>query len=81
MVFARAVFLSLDGIDNFFSDNYFNILPGDRRTIHVTTPLSRADFEKQLKVISMGDIHAAVEAGSKEVKLNRSGDFKPLGGA
>lgn len=80
-VFARAVFLSLDGIDNFFSDNYFNILPGGRRTIHVTTPLSRADFEKQLKVISMGDIHAAVEAGSKEVKLNRSGDFKPLGGA
>lgn len=32
-VFARAVFLSLDGIDNFFSDNYFDILPGGKRTI------------------------------------------------
>lgn len=78
-VFARAVFLSLDGIDNFFSDNYFDILPGAKRTIHVTTPLSRADFEKQLKVISMGDVHAQV-AATEAAKLDNSGEFKPLGG-
>ena len=78
-VFARAVFMSLDGIDNFFSDNYFDILPGAKRTIHVTTPLSRADFEKQLKVISMGDVHAQV-AATEAAKLDNSGEFKPLGG-
>ncbi len=78
-VFARAVFMSLDGIDNFFSDNYFDILPGAKRTIHVTTPLSRSDFEKQLKVISMGDVHAQV-AATEAAKLDNSGEFKPLGG-
>lgn len=56
-IFARGVFLSLDGIDNFFSDNYFDILPGSERTIHVTTSLSEDAFRKQLKIISMGDIH------------------------
>ena len=78
-VFARAVFMSLDGIDNFFSDNYFDILPGAKRTIHVTTPLSSSDFEKQLKVISMGDVHAQV-AATEAAKLDNSGEFKPLGG-
>lgn len=48
--FARGVFLSLDGIENFFSDNYFDLLPGEKCTIHVTTAISRSDFEKQLKI-------------------------------
>ncbi len=48
--FARGVFLSLDGIENFFSDNYFDLLPGEKRTIHVTTAISRSDFGKQLKI-------------------------------
>ena len=56
-VFARAVFLSLNGIDNFFSDNYFDLLPGESMTIHVTTPLSKEDFEKQLKIESMVDAY------------------------
>lgn len=77
-VFARAVFLSLEGIDNFFSDNYFNILPGARKTIHVTTPLSEKDFRSQLKVISMGDVHAATEV-SGTAGMKRADGFKPLG--
>lgn len=56
-IFARGVFLSLDGIDNFFSDNYFDILPGASRTIHVTTPLAAADFNSQLKVQTLGDTY------------------------
>lgn len=78
-VFARGVFLSLDGIDNFFSDNYFNIMPGSSRTIHVTTPLAEADFRSQLKLISMGDVHAATEAADNGT-MKRDATFKPLGG-
>lgn len=77
-VFARAVFLSLEGIDNFFSDNYFNILPGGRKTIHVTTPLSEQDFKKQLKMISMGDVHATTEVSSTG-GVKKADGFKPLG--
>lgn len=48
-VFARAVFLSIEGIDNFFSDNYFDLIPGEPATIHVTTSLPQEEFVKQLK--------------------------------
>ena len=54
-VFARAVFLSLEGIDNFFSDNYFDLIPGEAVTIHVTTSLDKATFDRQLQCISICD--------------------------
>ncbi len=79
-VFARGVFLSLDGIDNFFSDNYFNIMPGTSRTIHVTTPLPEDEFRKQLKLISMGDVYARTELSGTENVMKRDANFKPLGG-
>lgn len=53
--FARAVFLSIEGIDNFFEDNYFDLLPGKSKSVKVTTSLSAADFRKQLKVVSLID--------------------------
>ena len=53
--FARAVFMSIDGIDNFFGDNYFDLLPGQERTIMVQSSLSLNDFDKQLKVESLSD--------------------------
>lgn len=55
-VFARGVFLSIDGIDNFFSDNYFDILPASERKIHVKTAISRDEFVKQLKINSIGSV-------------------------
>lgn len=79
-VFARGVFLSLDGIDNFFSDNYFNIMPGSSRTIHVITPLSETDFRNQLKLISMGDVHSRTELSGNSHKMTHDTNFKPLGG-
>ena len=58
--FARAVFMSIEsvdgsvaGIDNFFSDNYFNLMPGSSRTIHVRTSLSAEEFAKQLRVVHL----------------------------
>ena len=56
-VFARGVFLSIDGIDNFFSDNYFDLLPGEPVTIHVKSSLSKGSFDKQLQIISISDAY------------------------
>lgn len=53
--FARAVFMSVEGIDNFFGNNYFDILPNETVKIKVTTNISEADFVKQLKVVSLRD--------------------------
>ena len=56
-VVARGVFLSIEGIENFFSDNYFDVLPGEPVTIHVTTSLDKATFDKQLKSESISDAY------------------------
>jgi beta-mannosidase len=55
--FARGVFLSIQGIDNFFADNYFDILPNETVTVHVTTKLTKDEFEKQLKIVSISDAY------------------------
>ncbi|MCC8170211.1 MAG: glycoside hydrolase family 2 protein [Parabacteroides sp.] len=56
-VYARGVFLSVNGIDNFFSDNYFDLLPGETKTVHVTTPLDEKTFTAQLKAQSISDAY------------------------
>lgn len=53
--FARAVFLSIDGIENFFADNYFDLRPNQPRKVYVTTTTPEDEFRKQLKVISLSD--------------------------
>lgn len=79
-IFARGVFLSLDGIDNFFSDNYFNIMPGCEKTIHVTTDIAEPEIRNQLKLISMGDVHSRTDVSDNNHKMKRDANFKPLGG-
>lgn len=79
-VFARGVFLSLEGIDNFFSDNYFNIMPGGSRTIHVTTPLDEDTFRSQLKIVSMGDVHSRTPLHDVEQDMKRGSEYVPIGG-
>lgn len=56
-IFARAVFLKIKGIDNFFSDNYFDMLPGTSRTIHVRSSKDFATFANELEVVSLGDTY------------------------
>lgn len=56
-IFARAVFLKINGIDNFFSDNYFDMLPGTSRTVHVSTTKDLATFSGELEVVSLGDTY------------------------
>jgi beta-mannosidase len=55
--FARAVYLSAPGVDGFFSDNYFDLLPGKKVEVEFRTRarLSLADFRNRLKVRSMAD--------------------------
>lgn len=55
--YARGVFMSIEGIDNFFHDNYFDILPGETVAVKVDSKLSLADFKKQLKIMSLSDMH------------------------
>ncbi len=55
-IFARAVFLKVKGIDHFFSDNYFDLLPGQSRTIHVRTSKPQQQFEQELEITSLGDV-------------------------
>lgn len=54
-LFARAVYLKTCGISDFFSDNYFDLLPGQSRTIHVRTTKSLAQFQQELEVTTLGD--------------------------
>lgn len=56
-VFARGVFLSIEGIDNFFSDNYFDLLPGEPVRIQVRTALDKATFDKQLQSVSISEAY------------------------
>jgi beta-mannosidase len=55
--FARGVFVSLNGKDDFISDNYMDLLPGRGATITVTTALDAEAFEKNLNIISFVDAY------------------------
>ncbi|MDR2466624.1 MAG: glycoside hydrolase family 2 protein, partial [Prevotellaceae bacterium] len=49
---ARAVYLSTDDTENFFSDNYFDLIPGKSVTINVTCKLPQNELENRLKIMT-----------------------------
>ncbi|MDR1631370.1 MAG: glycoside hydrolase family 2 protein [Dysgonamonadaceae bacterium] len=55
--FARGVFISLNGKDQFVSDNYMDLIPEKTVKVKVTTALNSSDFEKNLKIVSFVDAH------------------------
>ena len=55
--FARGAFVSLNGEDDFISDNYMDLLPGVPVTVTVTTSLKPTEFENNLKVTSFSDAY------------------------
>ena len=61
-VFARGVFLCLEGLDYFVSDNYFDLLPGVARKVLVGTGagtrwnLAPEEFMGQLKVFCLNEV-------------------------
>ena len=67
--FARAVYLSIEDYNNFFEDNYFDLLPGTSRTVKVKTDLSVDEFKKQLKVMHLGGCKES-KGESKQLKID-----------
>jgi beta-mannosidase len=55
--FAKAVYLSLPNVDGFFSDNYFDLLPGQKMEVEFRShaSLTLNDFRNRLKVRSLRD--------------------------
>ena len=53
--FARAVYLSVEGIDNFFENNYIDLLPNTSHKVKVRTSLSVEEFKRQLKIEHLGN--------------------------
>jgi beta-mannosidase len=60
-VLARSVYVSVGELDAKFSDNYFNLLPGETAVITVTSSASLEALKTQLKVISLMDAFTANE--------------------
>lgn len=54
-VLARDVFVSLGELDADYSDNYFDLLPGQSAEITIKTQAGEDDIRKSLKVISLVD--------------------------
>ncbi|RPD44508.1 glycoside hydrolase family 2 protein [Hymenobacter sediminis] len=54
---ARAVHLTLTEKDGFFQDNYFDLLPGEKKTLTFTSkgPVTLAELRRQLTVRSLAD--------------------------
>ena len=55
--FARAVYLSAPDYAGFFSDNYFDLIPGQKVEVQFRTDaaIALSDFRKQLKIRTMAD--------------------------
>lgn len=54
-IFARALCLYTKGTDDFFSDNYFDLLPHEQRSIHVSSKKSLDAFRSELRWMTLGD--------------------------
>ena len=52
---ARSVMLACGDDAGFFSDNYFDLLPGQTKTVEYRTALDEKSVQQQLKVISLID--------------------------
>ena len=55
-VFARGAFLSIEGdTDNFVSDNYMDLLPGQPVKVTIKTNLPSTQFKERLRITSFSD--------------------------
>ena len=52
---AKNVFLSLKTGDGFFTDNYFDMLPGEIKIVLLASEQQIADPEKQILIKTLGD--------------------------
>jgi beta-mannosidase len=52
---AKNIFLSLENADGFFSDNYFDLLPGKKVVVELQTSATIKDIDKEVNVMSLVD--------------------------
>ena len=56
-VFVRALFLETGDAEARFSDNFFDLLPGEKRVVAIRTSLQREAFERQLRLSCLNNTH------------------------
>ncbi|MBL7112529.1 MAG: glycoside hydrolase family 2 protein [Bacteroidales bacterium] len=54
---AKNIYVSADGVEGFFSDNFFDLLPGEEKTIRLSTveKISSDELNDMLKVVTLVD--------------------------
>ena len=55
--FARGVYLSVEGETVHFSDNFFDLMPGETRTVRVASELNAKELARRLKSMSLADTY------------------------
>lgn len=55
--FARGVYLSVEDEPVHFSDNFFDLMPGETRTVHVVSESSADELSQRLKSVSLADTY------------------------
>ena len=55
--FVRGLYLSVEGELLHLSDNFFDLLPGEPRTVSVRTMLPQEEFESRLGTLSLADTY------------------------
>ncbi len=54
---AKNLYLSIDDFDRFFSDNYFDLLPGHPVQVKFSCDKKVDDFQDKLKIMTIRDIY------------------------
>jgi beta-mannosidase len=54
---AKNVYLSLPGLQGFFNDNYFDLIPGRDKAVIYKGPISFSDAKKKLKIITLNKVY------------------------
>ena len=54
---ARGVYLSVEGETAHFSDNFFDLMPGETRTVRVASELNAKQLARRLKSMSLADTY------------------------
>jgi beta-mannosidase len=52
---SKDVYLDTPGHETDFSENYFDLLPGESKTIHFKTSLSETEIKRQLVIRTVSD--------------------------
>lgn len=55
-ILSKNVFLSLNSVEGFFTDNYFDLLPGEIKTVRFITKNTEVDIKNELKIKTLNDL-------------------------